>query len=170
MTHSRICSVALISALTCTLALLAPELSAQVVGNGSGINQLPNGGMLPLGGMNQGLPGQNLTPQQLQQMMLMRAMQSRGRHGVQTGIPQSLPFGSSGFGAPPVQFPSEDQASTSQRSSSSQKRAEARKVREDQKKTDREQGKAKKGKAVKQVAKDAKDDDAKKVAKKKAAK
>ena len=169
MAQRWIRSLAIFSALACSLAWLAPRLSAQIVGNGSGINQLPNGGMLPFGGMNQGLPGQNLTPQQLQSMMLMRAMQSRGRRGVQTGIPQSFPFGSPGFGAPPVELPSDSQASAGQKTSSSQKRAEARKAREDQKKTDREQGKAKKAKPVKQVDKVAKNDDAKKAAKKKAA-
>ena len=132
----------------CALAQCATPASAQFFGNG----QLPNNG-------NNSLPifptqGQgavsNLTPQQMQSLMMMRAMSGMRRHGVQTGFPQIIGMGNSGFGGSPVQLqsPITSQSQTTHKSSA-QKRAEARKLREDQKHAVRQDEKSKKGKAAK---------------------
>jgi hypothetical protein len=39
------------------------------------------------------VPNQNLTPQQMQSLMMMRALQGRGRGQVRTGYPQFIPLG-----------------------------------------------------------------------------
>jgi len=91
-------------------------------------------------------PAQGLTQQQLQSLMLMRAMQSRG--GARTGYPQFIPMGNQGFGEQSVY--SDGGESTSTRKSSAQRKAEARKTREEQKHAQRDAaGKGKKAKPAK---------------------
>jgi hypothetical protein len=131
------------------LAQFATPASAQFFGNG----QLPNNGnnALPIFPMQGQSSLSNLTPQQLQSLMMMRAMSGIGRHGVQTGFPQNIPLGN-GLGGAPVlsQSPitSESQAT---HKSSAQKRADARKLREDQKHAVRQDEKSKKTKAAKKA-------------------
>ena len=134
----------------CAVLLFATGASAQFFGNG----QLPNHGnnALPIFPMQGQGAVSNLTPQQMQSMMMMRAMSGMGRHGVQTGFPQIIGMGNSGFGGAPVQLqsPIASQSQTTHKSSA-QKRAEARKLREDQKHAVRQDEKAKKGKAPKKA-------------------
>lgn len=130
------------------LAHFASPASAQFFGNG----QLPNNGnnALPIFPTPGPITGNNLTPQQMQSMMMMRAMSGVRRHGVQTGFPQIIGMGNSGFGGAPVQLQS-PVTPPSTHKSSSQKRAEARKLREDQKHAVRQDEKAKKGKSTKKA-------------------
>jgi hypothetical protein len=131
----------------CAFMQCATSASAQFFGNG----QLPNNGnnALPIFPMQGQGAVSNLTPQQMQSMMMMRAMSGMRRHGVQTGFPQNIPLGP-GFGGVPVQFQSPVTSdSQTTHKSSSQKRAEARKLREDQKHAVRQDEKSKKGKAAK---------------------
>jgi hypothetical protein len=118
---------------------------AQVGPNGQMIpnpgSLMGGGGMMPgqMGGLN-GMPGNQMaTPQQLQQMMMLRAMQGMGHHhGVQTGVPNPIiggmgpqfnPMGGgNGYSAP----------STAGRRNSSEKRAAAKLAREQQKQLTRE--------------------------------
>jgi hypothetical protein len=137
----------------CALTQFATPASAQFFGNG----QLPNNGnnalpIFPMQGQNN---LSNLTPQQLQSLMMMRAMSGMRRHGVQTGFPQNIPLGNSGFGSAPVQLqsPTTSESQTT-RKTSAQKRAEARKLREDQKHAVRQDEKSKKAKAAKKVGGD----------------
>jgi hypothetical protein len=85
----------------------------------------------------------NPTPQQMQGMINMRALQMRGGGQVRTGYPQDIQFG-----APTQQNYSqvEDQANQD-RKASTQKRIEARKALEEKKKAARDEAKAKKAKA-----------------------
>ncbi|MBI3837018.1 MAG: hypothetical protein HY288_03685 [Planctomycetia bacterium] len=130
----------------CALVHFATQVPAQVVGNRS---QLPSNGqaILPLPGP---ITGGNLTPQQMQSIMMMRALSGRGRHGVQTGFPQIIGMGNSGFGGAPVQLQSPPQPKST-RKTSAQKRAETRKLRDDQKHAVRQDEKSKKGKAAKKA-------------------
>ena len=132
----------------CTTLQFAAPASAQFFGNG----QLPNNG-------NNALPifptqGQgavsNLTPQQMQSIMMMRALSGSRRHGVQTGFPQNIPMGNSGFGGTPVDLESGIMPEPT-RKTSSQKRAEARKLRDDQKHAIHQDEKAKKAKPAKKA-------------------
>jgi hypothetical protein len=73
------------------------------------------------------------TPEQMRDIMTMRALQNRGGRGqVRTGVPQII-----GLGPQPMLGPvgggNYDDANTSTRKSSSQRRAEARAAREEQK-------------------------------------
>ena len=83
----------------------------------------------------------NLTQQQLQSLMMMRAMQGgMGMNRVRTGYPQAIPFGNGGFG-PTTGMPNtgmmpEEEPETSSRSTS-QERIEMRKTREEQQRTAR---------------------------------
>jgi hypothetical protein len=134
----------------CAMLLFATPASAQFFGNG----QLPNNGnnALPIFPTLGPAPGNNLTQQQLQSLMMMRAMSGMRRHGVQTGFPQNIPLGNSGFGGAPVQLmsPTTSESQTTHKSSA-QKRAEARKLREDQKHAVRQDEKSKKAKAAKKA-------------------
>src|ERR1700693_1676933 len=87
----------------CALAQFATPASAQFFGNG----QLPNNenNSLPFFPMQGQGAVSNLTPQQMQSMMMMRAMSGMRRHGVQTGFPQNIPLGN-GFAGAPAQFQS----------------------------------------------------------------
>jgi hypothetical protein len=134
----------------CALTQCAGSASAQFFGNG----QLPNNGnnALPIFPMQGQGAASNLTSQQMQSLMMMRAMSGMRRHGVQTGFPQIIGMGNSGFGGAPVQLQSPiPSQSQSTKKSSAQKRAEARKLREDQKHAVRHDEKAKKAKAPKKA-------------------
>jgi hypothetical protein len=125
----------------CVLAVFATEVPAQIVNNGGANNAMP---LLPqMGGMNQ----QNLTPQQLQSIMQMRALSGRGRRGVQSGFMQNIPLGNPGISAPQIMTP--PNGGSSAHKSSSQKRAEAKKLRDTQKHAVRQDEKSKKAKAPK---------------------
>ena len=132
---------------------LALEARAQFMNNGGLQNNQPLfnnnlGGQMPA--------GNQMTQQQLQSMMMMRAMQMGGRHQVRTGFPQMIPLGNGtmvggqmmGNGMMGGQMPYVDDSSTSRKSSSS-KRAEARKLRDEEKRAAREEAKLKKPKAEK---------------------
>jgi len=114
-----------------------------------GTGQLPT---LPQMPNNGGIQGGNLTPDQLRNIMALRALQARGmgRGQVRTGVPQFIPFGSgniNGGGINNGSFGMPDQSqqqSGSTRKSSSQKRAEARAAREEEKKAKAEAAKEKK--------------------------
>ncbi len=77
-------------------AFANPLSNSNAANTGSGL-PLPNGNSITL---PTAIPGaqQNLTSQQLQSIMMYRALQSRGSGRVQRGVPQFLPFGSMGFG------------------------------------------------------------------------
>jgi hypothetical protein len=129
--------------LGCALAAYATQASAQVVTN-NGQNNLPF--QIP------GMIGQNqsLTPQQMQSIMMMRALQGRGRGQVRTGVPQGDPFAQQQPGFDPWQgaAPVDDSTDTTRKSSVS-KHAEAHKAQEDQKRAARDAAKDKKAKADK---------------------
>ncbi len=137
--------------------LLAAGASAQFSGNG----QQP---VMP----QQTFPGtvvpnpSQLTPQQFQSMMLMRAMQNGGRHQVKTGFPQNIPLGNNGMmggGAPMQQMPMSAQpAASTKKSKYSKKKSDALASREEKKRAAKEAAKAKKEKASKK-AKDKPADD-----------
>jgi hypothetical protein len=99
------------------------------------------------------LPGNaQMSPQQLQSIMMMRALQGRGHRGVQTGIPQNIPMGSFPGMNGPSNMPNQAAATTSKNStqkSSSQKRTEARQARDEQRRAARDEAKAKKAKTDK---------------------
>lgn len=114
------------------------------------------------------VPNGQLTPQQMQSIMMMRAMGGR-RNNVRTGYPQMVPQWGPGAGMPSL-MPADDQPATAAATgSSSQKRAEAKRQRDEQKKAAREAKGKGKGKTDKVVAdKPAKSDRAEKAAKAKA--
>jgi hypothetical protein len=121
-------------------------MQGQLGGIGQGQTGLPLNfpGMLPGGNLN-GLPNNQIaTPQQMQQMIMMRALQSRGHHhGVQTGYPDPI------IQAGPQMSPgdmgyTDSGTSGSTRNGSSEKRAAARAAREQQKALLREKAEAKK--------------------------
>jgi hypothetical protein len=95
-----------------------------------------------------GQPASQLTPQQVRDILYLRALQSRGSgRGVRTGFPQFVPFGNmgyGGFGMMPQQV-AQPQATDPQttKKSSAQKRAELREKREEQKRIAREEAKKK---------------------------
>ena len=93
-----------------------------------------------------GAQGSTLTPAQMQQAMMMRALGGRSRRGVQSGVPQD--FGNMGFGQNPIQL-TDPAPPTSTRKSSAERRAEARKQRDAQKNAVKEDEKAKKAKGAK---------------------
>jgi hypothetical protein len=107
----------------------------------------PDNPALPQGGVT--LPGQDqLTPEQALGIMQLRALQSRTRGQVRTGIPQFIPMGPQGLMAPGNY--SATPTSNSTRKSSSQKRAEARQARDEEKKNAADDdAKAKKSKTKK---------------------
>jgi hypothetical protein len=115
-------------------------------------------GKVPAGGLNNipgsGIPGSQIDPQQaaqIEEMMRMRALQSRrGRGGVaKTGEPIILNGGAPAL-APPIS--GGDQNNTSTRKSSKERRAEAKQAAAERKRLKKEQ--AEKAKAEKKVAKD----------------
>ena len=140
-------------------ALLFPASAlAQIV---SGANAAANGQSDPqalnLPAVNIPQPNSNLTPAQWQSMIQLRALQSRGRGQVRTGIPQDIPLGQPG-----MQFPQMDaqpeHAPDAARKSSLDKRIAGRKAAEEKKRAARDAAKAK----AKDKAKDKdKDKDAK---------
>jgi hypothetical protein len=117
----------------------------------------PNGGVLP--GQAGFPPVQGMTPQQLarmQQIMQLRALQSRGHHQPRTGVPQ---FGNSAPNSgQQMQMPDPSQyaqpaASSGGKKTTAEKRAEANAAKEERKKVLREQAEQKKLNAVKPLAK-----------------
>ena len=92
-----------------------------------------------------------LSPQQLQSMMLMRAMQNGGRHQVRTGIPQNIPLGNIGMmgGGAPLQMPVDTKPAATAKKSTSKKKLDAQAAREEKKRAAKEAAKAKKEKAAK---------------------
>jgi hypothetical protein len=145
------------------LAAFAGDCSAQIVAGGQqpgGPQQAAGGGPILFPGLNGQLPGAaRMSPQQVQNIMMMRALQMRGRHQVRTGIPQDIQMGPQGSMGP-MMFPQVDDTSTSRKSStqtrksSTEKRAEARALRDEQKRAAREEAKAKKAKTKKVKAAD----------------
>ena len=102
-------------------------------------------------------PGQQMTPQQMQAIINMRALQMRGGGQIRTGYPQDIQFG-----APPVDYSQQEQQANPDRKAATQKRIEARKAAEEKKRAARDEAKAKKGKAGANVkdSKDSKDEQA----------
>ena len=89
-------------------------------------------------------PGQSMTPQQMQGIINMRALQMRGGGQVRTGYPQDIQFGAPQQGFSQV----EEQQANQDRKAATQKRIDARKAAEEKKKAAREEAKNKKGKAA----------------------
>jgi hypothetical protein len=80
-----------------------------------------------------GVPQNQLTPEQMQGVMMLRGLQNRGGRGqVRTGVPQDIGLGPQ-QGMMPFDGGFYDQPDASSRKSSSQRRAEARAAREEQK-------------------------------------
>jgi hypothetical protein len=163
MIANRFCRGVCYCLLGCAAAFATPA-SAQVVG---GANNGQNTGGIMLPGLN--IPNQNLTPEQMQSIMMMRALQGRGRGQVRTGVPQGDPFAQQqpgfvpfGQGATPVDD------STATRKSSIEKRVAARKAQEEQKRAARDAAKAKKPKVENKAKQDKKAKPEKNVAAKKA--
>jgi hypothetical protein len=101
----------------------------------SGLKGVPATGGVPITIPQVGtsVPQNQLTPEQMQSIMTMRALQNRGGRGqVRTGVPQDIGLGPQG-GVMPFDGGGYDQSDTSTRKSSSQRRAEARAAREEQK-------------------------------------
>ena len=89
-------------------------------------------------------PGNQMTPQQMQAIINMRALQMRGGGQVRTGYRQDIQFG-----APQQQnYAQQEEQANQDRKAATQKRIEARKAREEKKKAARDDAKAKKGKAA----------------------
>lgn len=93
----RASGVILASALAASsLLLLAAPARAQFFGNpGSGVTPTaplvsPTGGEAPQGNTK-------FTPKQIQQLYLLRYLQSRSGGGVKRGVPQFIPFGAQPF-------------------------------------------------------------------------
>jgi hypothetical protein len=134
-------------------AVLGVTASAQVGGQPSNIGNFP--GMMPgqSGGLMPGNAG-GLSPQ-MQQYMMLRALQGAGHHhGVQTGVANPI------FGAGPQFDPSSgwmddgsQAASNSTGRNSSDKRAAIRLAREQQKQLARERAESKKAKAPTKASK-----------------
>jgi hypothetical protein len=98
-------------------------------------------------------PVSQLTPDQLRNIMYLRALQSRGRRGVRTGYPQFVPFGNMGYGGDfgmmpqqAVQPDATDPQTTTK--SSAKKRAELRAEREEKNRVAREEAKKKREQAA----------------------
>ena len=110
----------------------APTTTPGTTGPANGIN---NGGPLVIPGMGtSSVPQTQLTPDQLQSIMMMRALQNRGRGQVRTGVPQFVPMGPQGMmGGFDDGSGAYDQSGGSVRKSSTQRRAEARQARDEQK-------------------------------------
>jgi hypothetical protein len=159
----RIRKGAICLSVAAAVAAFAGNCSAQVIAGGQqpgGPQQAAGGGPIMFPGLNGQLPGAaQMSPQQLQSIMMMRALQMRGRHQVRTGIPQDIQMGPQGSMGPTM-FPQVDDTSTSLKSStetrksSNEKRAEARALRDEQKRAAREEAKAKKAKTRKAKADD----------------
>lgn len=128
----------------------------------------PNGGVGPNGGFGvpavggtpipipqnggAGVPQNQLTPEQMQGIMMLRGLQNRGGRGqVRTGVPQDIGLGPQ-QGMMPFNGGFDDQPDTSSRRSSSQRRAEARAAREEQKRAGAANPKDKKALAEKAKA------------------
>ena len=96
-----------------------------------------------------------LTPEQALGIAQMRALQSRRRGQVRTGVPQFIPMGPQGMTGPfDASFGA---ASMTPEQSSSQKRAEARQVRDEKKRAARDNAKTAGGsKKAKKAKPDAK--------------
>jgi hypothetical protein len=91
---------------------------------------------------------QQLTPEQVRDILWLRALQNRRRGQVRTGVPQFVPFGNPwSFGTPMQPSAGADQQARKQ--TSAQRRAEARAAREEEKRAEREKAKAKREAAAK---------------------
>lgn len=138
----------------CVLVLFATRAPAQIVAGQQNNPQAVNGGPLMFPGMNGMMPGAaQMSPQQMQQIMMMRAMQMRGRHRVRTGIPQDIPLGNPGAmtGMPgPAAMPAVPET-TATRKASSHTKSESRAARDEKKRAAKEEAKAKKAKASKKA-------------------
>lgn len=100
---------------------------------------LPNNGdnstpIIPpgVGGTATGIPQTQLTPQQLQSIMMMRALQGRSRGQVRTGVPQFIPMQPGGM-PNPYDGTGFDDGYVPTTRSSAQRRMEARQARAAQK-------------------------------------
>jgi len=103
--------------------------------NQNGANGVPAAGGVPIAipQAGAGVPQNQLTPEQMQSIMMMRALQNRGGRGqVRTGVPQDIGLGPQG-GTMPLDGGGYNQSDSSTRKSSSQRRAEARAAREEEK-------------------------------------
>jgi len=141
-----------IAVVTSLPAMARAQLLLNPLSNSNGTSTASNNGAsssgtpfaLPLPIM----PGvnQKLTPQQLQSIMLLRALQSRGSGRVRTGYPQYIPFGygspmqmlpgQQGLGADPAAAQPSDR--DAQKEAARQKRIEALKAVAEKKKAARE--------------------------------
>ncbi len=109
---------------------------------------MPSSGIMPIP-MN--MPMMQMSPQQLQSMMWLRALQGRSYGQVRTGYPQMIPLGQGNMMGPgqmynsPAYYGNQQQpiAGGDAKQTASQKRAEARRLRDEQKRSERESAKAK---------------------------
>lgn len=130
----------------CLTLVMLFSLATQALGqftqsptNQNGTNQNGTTGVPATGGVpiaipqpGTAVPQNQLTPEQMKNIMMMRALQNRGGRGqVRTGVPQNIGLGPQG--TMPFDGGGYDQSDTSTRKSSSQRRAEARAAREEQK-------------------------------------
>jgi hypothetical protein len=127
-----------------------------------GSNQLPDAAKAAGAAMQQPLTQTQMTPEQLRNLMWLRALQSRGSgRGVRTGIPQFVPFGAmganAGFGQVPQQTtqPQTNDADEKKKASA-EKKAELRAEREEKQREAREKAKQKREAAAKARAAKAK--------------
>ncbi|MEX0678257.1 MAG: hypothetical protein WD063_14345 [Pirellulales bacterium] len=136
----RICSAAVIA-----FVLIAGEAGAQFTRRASDPPQSSQ--QAPPGAVDQ-LPDQ-LTPDQIKDILLLRALQSRGRssRGVRTGVPQFVPFGNPGLSGFPV-LPMQNAQPQATNKSSAKKRTEARAARDEKNRIAREKAKAKREQAT----------------------
>jgi hypothetical protein len=140
-------------------ALLSPavgQITSKSTNSGGatkakGTVQTPSGFEIPVGN----LPGgnQNLTPEQIQSIMLYRALQARGGGQVRRGVPQFIPLGVPGMLPYPQANGTADPQADTGRKRSLEKRIEARKAAEEKKRAAREAKKAKQKDAAAKKAK-----------------
>jgi hypothetical protein len=142
----------------CAALLFAVPASAQFFGNGQQPTLPQQTFSSGTNGANAVIPGTpQFTPQQLQSMMIMRAMQGGMRNQVRTGIPQNIPLGNTGMMGGPAPVQTLPSASATTQKSSGNKKDNARASREEKKRAAKEAAKAKKEKAKKKAK--SKDDD-----------
>lgn len=143
-------NIQVLSAALLAVALSARHADAQFSRGRTTPGQPPQA--VPAGAVRQ-LPEQ-LTPDQIKDIFLLRALQSRGRsgRGVRTGVPQFIPFGNPGFFGFPI-FPMQNAQWQAMSKSSAQKRVEARAARVERNRIARQKAEEKREQAAQARAK-----------------
>lgn len=149
------------ASLCLTLVVLLGSLASHALGqftppatqNGTSGVPVAGGVPIPIPQAGTGMPQSQLTPEQLQGVMMLRGLQNRGggRGQVRTGVPQDIGLGPQ-QGMMPFDGGGYDQSDTSTRKSASQRRAEARAARDEQKRGGAVDPKDKKAQAEKAKA------------------